>query len=321
MNIINKTKTILVGLILSLLLPLTGSAQGRPLRILQINPDPATRAMGNTSLAGEQHAFVYANSGAFFDTPDRLNISVSTEIFHQVEGAGREFYGALAAGYKICDKHAILVGSRYLGGHKIAGVNALGEVQKKYLRPFELGIDLSYAYQISEGFNTYATASFVEGYSSKVNYNYLFGVGVNYAKMVELSGMDAHYRLSMQLSDFGASLYFNKKQSFELPTRVALGGLFSVSPTAEHRFLIATQGEYFIKSSQGKQVNFGIGAEYRALELFSLRCGYYNGNKGISYVSSGAGVNYRGASLNLSYEFGIGAYTENRFMGGLAFGL
>ena len=302
----NKHHIILLAILLLGTLGLSPEirAQGRPLPILERNPDARSAAMGNVSMLSTERNHLYVNPASILFGARDAHIDYGMEIPPAINDIGRELYYNANLGYRFLDRHAAMVGFRYLGGLEIPKYDPSGNELQKKTKPFDWIIDLGYAFKLNNSFGIYATTSFIQSYVGRVGYAWSSSLGAAFSRELSFGEVNA----ALKVADIGMPLAYSSKDKYTLPGSVQFGADLKWMLAEDHRLTFGAGAKKSIISSQTNWFHLGAGAEYSAFDIVSARVGYDYGLNDSGAITSGLGVAFKGFALDGAYRMGIGKY-------------
>lgn len=288
---------------------ITASAQTAAHRILELNPDVASLALGGTHLVTKTQNYLYANPTKVFDIEKTLTINGSGEYFAKFKDMKRESFGSISAAYRLNDKHALFAGFRKLSGLKIARVNEVGqEVEDQLLRPAQMTFDAGYAFSFSDHLSAFATVSMLRSNTGRQSQSLFAGLGMSYTHTFDFLGKGTHFEATLAGYNLGEDVEYDKNISYRLPSTVALGLGATMELNTDHSLGLQAQGARVTSYSE---TQIGAGVEYIFRKKYALRGGYQHYNKDVSFTSVGLGWHIGHLTLEAAYRIGMGEYTKN----------
>ncbi len=300
------------------LISISASAQeSTPLRILELNADVRSQALGGAHLVTNSNNYLYTNPTHIFGTDKQFSVYAGTEFLPKYDVAGREKYVAGALAYKINEHHAVFGGIRYLSGLSIPKTNNQGIDTNTDSKPNQTTFDLGYAYNINDKFSAFATGSMIRSVTNKQTTNYTFGIGASYKDQANLfdGTLPTKWNATLSAYHLGQDLDYGKGVYFRMPSTVALG-IGAVSELSEqHSIGLQLQGGYV---TSYKESLVGVGASYSYRKMLDLRTGFQHMGEDMNFYSVGAGVTCGKFALDLTYRMGLGEFTHNTLSVGLS---
>lgn len=296
-------------------------AQGNaPLRILELNPDARSQALGGTNLVTHSNNYLYTNPTNIFGVESRFSAYVGTEFMPKQEIGGREKYVVASAGYKLNEHHAIFGGFRYLSGLSIPKVNGMGEDLATNIKPNQTILDLGYAYNSCDKFFAYATAAMIRSVSNKQTTNYIFGVGVSYKDEAALfdGTLPTRWTATLSAHHFGQDLNYGEGVSYRMPSTISLGVGAMSDINEDHSVGLQLQGGYV---TSYKESQIGVGASYEYRKMIGVHTGFQHQGKGLDFYSLGTSLTFGKVSVNLTYRLGLSEFTRNSLAVGASIAL
>ena len=285
-----------------LLLPFStrSYAQGRMLPVLEVNPDARSAAMGGLSMVGTDRHFLYVNPSALLYSAEAGYGDIGFVALPKLAGAGSPLYFNANVGYRLHSRHAVMAGYRYIGGVNMPRVSADGLESNKRLTSMEYAVDFGYAFRVWQGLSLFTTGSLAQSYTSRISMNGAFTVGAHYFRNLSFG----HLNVGLKVADFGAPVYYSKKEAYPLPTSIQGGVDLHFISNETHQWTFAAGAKYYMLPPTQPQLMVGLGAEYTGWNLFSLRAGYEYGQYNAGSFSAGIGAKYNGFTLDLAYRRG-----------------
>lgn len=273
----------------------------RSLPVLELNADTRTAGMGDANMGETKSMYLYTNPTAFFHNEGNLYTSYTLGMYPKHNDSYR-MYHAVSAGYKLFDRHALMVGFRYLDGLKSLGAGDDG-IERKPIHPMDWSMDFAYAFQFTPNFSAYAGGNIIQSYNGKTGYTGSFSAGLYYRDNLSLSDKDGSYAVGVSLYDLGGKIKHGKKGTEnDLPTSIGAGGSFSLPLNENHAINAALSTRYFLMPTEAKAFTGGIGLEYEMFKMAALRTGYHWGNDN-GYFTLGLGCNVKFVRIDAAYLF------------------
>lgn len=271
-----------------------GAAAQVPGSFLDVNPDVRSAGMGSVvtgldgdawSVFGNASAVAFSDSRAeagVFYIPWARDLTKGTDLDNNYFGASTHF--------GVGQRGRVLAGFRFFGYGKVKSYDEDGN-HTGNLRPRDFTVDAGYAYRISERFGVGATLRLISTKLGDGMHANAFGVdlGVHYRMPLTASGrvqLDA----GLTASNLGTKLKYDSG-SYNLPSRIALGGGVSARLGEHHLLRGALDAGYKVAGDTG--FSFGIGAEYWLYDILALRGGFHTGAKDAgdyNYGTAGLGL-------------------------------
>lgn len=310
-----KTKVTILFFICSLL-PSSGWAQGRILTLLEANPDVRSAGMGHTMLGNSNQMHLYSNPAALVFARQKLSADLAAEVFPKTE-IGRLMQYNFSAGFKFHPQQAFFAGVRRQGGLTIP----VSDGKTDALKPYELAVDLGYAFAVTSDIVVYASGSYVRSHMGTRAEGVTLSVGAGCRKDFEVGGVPTLLTFGARLLDAGKPVKFNDtKLPHSLPTSVAAGGDWAFDVARRHRLTYALSSRAFVPKG-GRELHVGTGLEYTYDKLVSARLGYRYAHKAADCLTFGLGANYKGLKLNAAYSHTTAVYGEDTFLIGVGLAL
>lgn len=279
--------------------------KSRSLPFLEVNPNIRSAGMGNAAMGQTNGMFIYNNPAAFFNIDENIYGSYSLTLYPKINGMGSNMFHSLSGGYKLGDKHAIMIGARYLGGIKINRKDANGN-ERKPIKPLDLSVDVEYAFKATDNFAFYLGGSFIESYNSKGAFAGGFNLGACYNNYF---GDKYHYSINADIKDLGTKIkYGSNGTEYDLPASAGLGGTIDFPINDNHNISTAIMGRYYFLPSDASSFTSGIGAEYGFKKMLFVRGGYHTGDNN-NYYTVGLGGKYKFVEMDVAYTI----TSENKF--------
>lgn len=298
-----KTKLFISALLLSWVL--SASAQiGRPLPVLQSNPDARTAAMGGATGAKTDRMYLFSSPSAMLFQGQKLRFDFSTEMYPKVQDiTGRTMQYNLTGAYHFLDRHAAFLGFRYQGGTEHTYIDGNLESNRVVVKPFNWIIDAGYAFKLSEQFSVDASANLIASWIGKGSYTGSFALGVYYQGDVTLGYIPAIASVGLRVMDIGAPLSYKAEgMSYALPTSLQLSGGLDLQLTPKHQVNLLAGTRYFFLPKEASLFTMGLGTEYGYKGFLFARAGFQYGQHAQSFGTLGLGGKYQGITLDAAYR-------------------
>lgn len=274
--------------------------EGRSLPLLEVNGDSRTVGMGDANMGKTNGMFIYNNPTAFFQHDGNIYGSYTMGLYSAINDS-RKMFHAVSAGYKMYDKHALMVGFRYLGGAAIPRVNLDG-VEGQSIHPMDWSVDLSYALKLNDNFSAFISGNFIQSYVSEVAYTGGVSLGGYYNSNFDFNTSLAEYSIGLDIKDLGGKVKFeNSDISTPMPTSVGFGGTIGLPLNETSQLNGALTTRYFMLPSNSSAFTIGIGLEYEYQKMLAVRTGYHIGDSN-NYFTMGLGGSWKTVQLNLAYS-------------------
>lgn len=318
MKIMNNKKIIgalsVLALSLVSVLPLRAQSS-RPLQFLETPTDARTAAMGNVTLTKTDRNYLYTNPASIFNSDAKWTVT-ATGLTHMIPKndmlSGNLLFGSVTAGYRFLDRHVVYLGYRYQGGLSIKGGSSdQWGTNKRSTAPFDMAVDMGYAFKISDALAAYASGSFIQSYTGRVAYTGAFSIGANYLlTMSDTSDLN----LGLRVADFGPSINYSTKDAFALPSNAQLTADYGCAFNDQHKVRAVIGGKYYFLPANAQVIQANVGAEYTLYNIASLRAGFQYGTKDTSLWSAGLGAAFSGIKLDFAYLGALNKYGADRLM-------
>lgn len=269
----------------------------RPLPLLEINPDVRTSAMGDAYMGESKGMYIYTNPTSMLFRETTFYTDYTYLHYPTIEDSRQRFHAA-SLGFRYRN-HGLMAGFRYWGG---LASERVGEdmIERKTIRPLDWTIDLTYAVMINDYFSAYVGGNFIQSYNSKVSHGFSGSVGAYYRNQFSFNnGNETNYTIGLAVQNIGQKVKYGTV-SYNLPSSVALGGSMDFELAEEHHMEVGLTSRYFILPSNAKSFTGGVGLEYSAFDIASLRCGYHWGDNS-GYFTVGGGAQYKFIHLDAAY--------------------
>ncbi len=274
--------------------------EGRSLPFLEVNGDSRTAGMGDANMGKTNGMFIYNNPTAFLQHEGNIYGSYTMGLYSEINDS-RKKYHAVSAGYKMYEKHALMVGFRYLGGAAIPRVNLDG-VETKPIHPMDWSIDLAYALKLTNNFSAFISGNLIQSYVTKVAYTGGVSLGGYYTNTFDYATSLGEYTIGMDLRDLGGNIkYKDSDISAPMPTSLGFGGSIGLPINNTGVLTGALSTRYFMRPSNSSEFTTGFGLEYEYKKMLAIRTGYHIGDAN-NYFTMGLGCNWKMVQLNLAYS-------------------
>lgn len=273
---------------------------GRSLPFLELNADTRAAGMGDANMGKTTGMYIYNNPTAFFQNEGNIYGSYALGMYPSIDKS-HQMYHAASVGYKLFDRHALMVGFRYLGGNAITRILDDG-TEGKAIKPNDWAIDFAYALNINSHLSALVGGNFIQSYVGRTAYTGGGSLGLNYYNTFNYSGNEGDYSLTVDMRDLGQSVQYSKSsKAVAMPTSVGLGGSLSLPFSEDNVVNAALATRYYMLPSDAAAFTAGAGVEYEYMKAFALRAGYHIGNNN-NYFTVGAGGNWKGVRLDVAYS-------------------
>ena len=257
---------------------------------VEITPDARAAGMAGASIAMDPTGFsIYSNTAGIVFSEENTAISYGfTNWF------GDNYLHVASGYYKLNDRHAIGLGLRYYDGEKIENANYTK------VNPFDLILDLAYAYRICDYMSASANVRYV---NSRINKGEGIDRGEAFAFDLGFQFRKDNYSAALTLANLGTKVdYGFAKES--MPASLNLGGAYKYEFLPKHQITGSLEGNYRFMPSGTTYIGGGIGAEYMYNNFVAVRGGYHLADKKKSpgnYGSLGCGVYLGPVLIDFSY--------------------
>lgn len=265
-------------------------AEAQSVSSVEITPDARTAGMGGASIALDPTGFsIYNNTAGIAFSEERTAMSYGfTNWF------GGNYLHAASGFHRLNDKHAVALGLRYFDGEKIENSNYT------MVNPFDLILDLGYAYTICDYMSVSANARYV---NSRINKGEGIDRGEALAFDLGFRFSKDNYSAALTVANLGTKVDYGYTKE-NMPANVNLGGAYKYEFLPSHRITGSIEGNYRFLPSGSTYVGGGIGAEYMYGNLVAVRGGYHIADDKKSagnYGSLGCGVYLGPVAVDFSY--------------------
>lgn len=249
---------------------------------------------------------IYSNPAAAVFSDDRLNISLSSNIFPTTD-AGRTMQFNLGSSIELHPNRSLLVGARWKGGQEISTTISNDEVG--VIRPYEWTADLGYAFRVIPEVVAYATATYFQSDMGRKTNGVGFSAGFGFQKLLKLNQTSTLLTLGLRLQDVGKPIkYGDTGVPYSMPTSIQAGGDWQIALSQKHQIAYALSARYFTpKDAQLLLISTGL--EYSFNNLIAARLGYRYGQNELSQLTCGVGGHFKGFRADVSYLHGLAKNT------------
>lgn len=279
---------------LAALVAVTG-LKAQPLASAGISPDARSAGLAGASVAMDAHSMsVFGNMAAAGSSDLR------TEAAYGFSSLGNSSYlHAVGSYFRINDIHTIAVGARYYTTDKIH--NTQDGIIFTTFRPYDLMIDLGYAYTLTERLNLSANVRYARSELNEDN-------GFKAASAVGID-LGLHYRtecytIAAAVTNAGTILDYGVAK-YRMPASARVGGAYRWSPASDHRLTGLAEVRYNFMPKHYTFPSGAVGAEYTFRELVAVRGGYNvvsDTKSAGNYGSVGAGVYFGPVTADFAYN-------------------
>lgn len=288
-----------------------------PHRIFELNPDVRSSALGGTNLVTQSSNYIYTNPTKVFNAEKALSISLSGEYLPKFDKMNREKFGTFGFSYRIHDRHALMIGARFVSGLTLTKHNSAGEEMDEELRPAQATFDLSYATKLTDDLSIFTTASMLRSTTGRSTQSYFYGLGASYQyELSSRSGRTTLLEATAAAYNLGEDVPYTKGLRYQLPSTVSLALGATTSLGKDYSLGLKMQGNYL---TAYKEMQFGAGLEYSYRGALSVMAGYRRVYDGVSFLSLGISSQTGGVQLDVAYNIGIGPYTKGSLSTGVSF--
>lgn len=286
------------------MMALSGFSQvGRPVPVLQGNPDTRSAAMGGVMGAKTDRMYLFVSPGSMLFQDKKFHVDLSTEVFPKLDGIeGRTMQYNFSSGYKF-DDTALLLGFRYQGGTKLSFMNESMDNNEVAVKPFDWSLDLGYAMKLGQNFSIYASTNLIASWFGRGAYAGAFSFGWYYQNEKTISGTPALFSFGMKIADLGASIkYKSGLDKIAVPASLQIGSGLDLMLTPKNQLNLVGGARYFMLPKDATLLLLGLGAEYGYNDSFFARAGFEYGQHAQSYGTFGLGAKFHDFSLDATYR-------------------
>lgn len=308
-------KTIIISALL-LGFTLALSAQSRSLPFLELNADTRTAGMGNATMGEAKSMYLYTNPTSFLQEDRKVYTSYTFGMFPKFENESKNYH-AISAGYRL-GKQALMVGFRYMNNYPYQAIGETLVEETKKITPSDWAIDFAYTRSFGDNLSAFIGGNVIQSYSKYTVYTGGVSGGVYYRNHLGNFGTgDGEYSIGLSFHDVGGEVKYGKNgASTSIPSSIALGGSVGLPFAEGHKVNAALTSRYFILPTDAAEFTVGLGAEYELLNMIALRAGYNYGET-LSFVTFGAGFNYKFIGIDAAYQMADSKLNSNLFRIGL----
>lgn len=283
---------------------LSGFSQvGRPLPVLQGNPDTRSAAMGGVMGAKSDRMHLFVSPGSMLFQDKKLQVDFSTEVFPKLEGIkGRTMQYNFAGAYNF-GTDALFLGYRYQGGSKIPFISEGMDSKDLIINPFDWSLDVGYARKLGDNFSIHASANLIASWIGKGAYTGAFSFGWYYQNEKNLGRTPALFSFGMRLADLGAPIkYKSEKIRISVPASLQIGSGLDMQLSSKSQLNFVGGGRFFLLPKDASMLLLGVGAEYGYNDMVFVRAGFEYGQRSQSFGTFGLGAKYQGFRLDAAYR-------------------
>ncbi|MCD8174103.1 MAG: PorV/PorQ family protein [Alistipes sp.] len=284
----------IILLSLSALMAVTG-LRAQPLASAGLSPDARSAGLAGASVAMDAHSMsVFSNMAAAGGSDLR------TEAGYGFSSLGNSTYlHAFGSYFRIDDTHTIAVGARYYRPDKI--YNTQDGIIFTTFRPYDLVIDLGYAYTLTRRLNLSANVRYARSELNEDNdFKAASAVGID----LGLHYRTEYYTIAAAVTNAGTILDYGVAK-YRMPASVRVGGAYRWSPAEGHRLTGLAEVRYNIMPKDYTFPSGAVGAEYTYRDLVAVRGGYNVASEtkaAGNYGSVGAGVYIGPVTADFAYN-------------------
>lgn len=282
---------------------------------LTINPDVRTAGMADASVAtsGEEFA-IFNNAAASLFDYNRFRVGFSYTPWQADVKSGYNMY-SLGGFFSINQKHSIAFGARVYNEPKLTPTNVGGTDYPfnptdengnpiegfKSFRPLSFSADLAYSLMIGDYVGLSLTGKYIESKYGDLATNSAVGFDIAAYSQIPLDVLldGAWISIGAKVADVGFAL---GKGVYNLPMRANVGAALYAPLTDAHTIQGTVDLGYRFTPAVNRSFGLAIGAEYTAMDLISVRAGYYVAdNNGYNYTTVGVGIRFMHIKVDASY--------------------
>ena len=246
--------------------------------------DAKTAAMASTNVSTQADGLVHWNNiAAVANGESRFGAAVSYGSWLPAMEASNPI---AASGFaQIGDKFGISAGFRSISGSDVPLFDEYGNPSGNAGNGY-MSVGLGAAYQFLPGLSVGFTADYHNSRLTEETGMSTIGIGIG-----------GQYKLNdlligIKVSDLGGA---------GLPTASSFGASYKLDLAEGHSLEVRAQASVLLASGG---FNAGVAAQYTALDMISLRAGYYIGDAEAfipSHLSLGAGIKFAGIGIDAAY--------------------
>ena len=273
----------------------------------ELSNDARSMGMGGSGVAITPSAMsIYNNIAAIGLSDDKGAVSVGYSPWMNDKEPGNNIY-SLGAFYRIGDRHAVSIGSRYFNMKNISITDAMDEngnaLDPFKAKPWEVTIDAGYAFTINDNMAVGATVRFMNSEldSEKSDAATAFGVDLGYYFRKD------RISAGLVLSNVGTELDYGGPKKSDMPAYVRGAGAYAFPIGSMHTLTGTLQLDYkFMDPQDQNGFEGGVGVEYMYNKMIAARVGYRlaDDTRDFSYLTAGVGVHVKCVDFNFSMLFG-----------------
>lgn len=281
-------KNIIIALF-AVLFPMVSNAQA--LQSLLIPVDPATSSLAGNTVASEASAFATRNNSAAMSFYDKT-VSASVAYGMWAPTTLDNSIISAASFMKLSDKIGVGFDFSSISATPYYTTNSEGVQSNEKFTPSDLTVGLGASYLLTDGLSVGLTARFIHSSIASKYSATAFGgdISVLYSKN--------NLSCGAVVKNVGSKVSYSE-DSHSLPMTASAGASYKIAGIS-----VLAQADYCIPASA-----FGasVGLQYSYKDMVYGRAGFHYGDETKSiptYMSVGAGVNFKGFGLDVSYLLG-----------------
>lgn len=293
----------MLSIVLSMV-ALSGLSQvGRPIPVLQGNPDARSAAMGGVMGAKTDRMYLFVSPGSIFFQDKKLQVDLSSEFFPKLEGIeGRTMQYNFAGAYNF-GTDAVFLGYRYQGGTRIPLISEGMDNKELIVKPFDWSLDAGYAKKLGDNFSIHASANLIASWIGKGAYTGSITFGWYYQNEKKLGRTPAIFSFGMRLADLGVPVkYKSVENSIAVPSSLQIGSGLDMQLSAKSQLNFVGGARYFVLPKEASMLLLGVGTEYGFNDMLFARAGFEYGQRSQSFGTFGLGAKYQGFHLDAAYR-------------------
>lgn len=286
---------------------------------LRIAPDTRSAAMGNVGVANTVDAnSIFWNSAKYAFVRQRLGLTANytpwlRKIVKDVKLV------SLAGFYQLNSRHTLAAGLRYFSWGEVNFTDDAG-TYLQLVKPYELAIDVAYAYQVAPYLSLSVTPKFIYARLGVQNMGYEYGASQAFAMdlsayahhLVRLGSKEGKIAYGLSASNLGQQMTYGIQEQ-QLPRNLRLGSSVSypldpqlwISYSIDiNRPMLQKEDSQTITLNELKKYSLATGIELDYDKQLALRAGYYHGSTSYGerrYITAGAAFGYQPWNFGLAY--------------------
>lgn len=315
---------------------------------LRLATDARTAGMGDVGVATNADAnSMFYNGGKTVFNEGKYGIGLTYTPWLSEFDIKNLFQASVAGFYKLDEKQAISFGFRNFSQGTFTFTDAIGNEVSSF-KPSDMAIEAGYSRKLSGASGLGLNIRYIRSRLADNSVNSTYKTGSAVAADLSYFYTKKEWNVGVALTNLGSKLNYGGESAF-IPANLAFGAAYNKKINSDNKLSFAFElnkllvptppdasdaqkvADYNSKGVLGswfssfgdapgggkeefREIQMGLGTEYTYKEMFSLRAGYFTENKfkgNRSYLTVGAGLQYKIAGINFSYLIPTGNNVNN----------